>query len=119
MRVWGMVILGAGAALAVFLGWHQIWTVLRAARTLDLFGWLCGVAGLALLVGRRRRDGGRRLVLGLILAALGLALMGVPTDSRGFLVGVRVGYAGSLLAVLPHSWRVHRTERQTPAGTKA
>lgn len=109
MRVMGLGILGIGAVLAALFGWHDIWHILRAARGLALIGWLVGMVGLALLVGRRKTQSQGRLALGLVLAALGLALMAVPSDARGLLTGLRVGYAGSLLAVLPHSWRLYRT----------
>lgn len=109
MRFAGLAILAAGALLAAVLGWHHIWHVLRNGRGLALTGWIVGMAGIALMVGRRRHQGPRRLALGLVLAALGLALMAVPSDSRGLLSGVRVGYAGSLLAVLPHCIRQYRS----------
>ncbi|MDA8204895.1 MAG: hypothetical protein M0Z36_02430 [Thermaerobacter sp.] len=108
MRMLSVGILGLGALLAACLGWHDIWHVLRQARGLALTGWFIGMAGLALMVGRRRHHSFGRLALGLALAALGLALLAIPNDSRGLLTGLRVGYAGSLLAVLPHSWRLYR-----------
>jgi MFS family permease len=118
MRIVGLVILGLGSVAAAVLGWHQIWHVLREGRTLALAGWIIGLVGLGLMVGRRRQQSVRRLELGMVLAALGLALMAVPTDSRGLWAGLRVGYAGSVLAVLPHCWRLYRKRAARPLGPK-
>lgn len=103
-------ILALGAFLAAVLGWQHIWHILRDARTLALIGWLVGLVGLMLLIGRRHQQSARRMAVGLLLSSLGLALMSVPMDARGLLTGIRVGYAGSLLAVLPHAWRIWRAE---------
>lgn len=109
MRQVATGILALGAVLSAILGWQQIWHVLREARELALVGWLIGMMGLALLIGRRKNQTVRRMAWGAVLAALGLALMSVPTDARGLLTGIRVGYAGSLLAVLPHCWRLYHS----------
>lgn len=116
MRGVGLAILGLGAALIAVLGWQQIWHVLREARVLAMGGWGLGLIGLGLMVGKRRGQSVRRLALGMVLAALGLGLMAVPTDSRGLLAGLRVGYAGSLLAVIPHCWRLYRARRSQNQG---
>lgn len=110
MRHVAVGVLALGALLAAVFGWQHIWHILRDARTLALIGWLVGLVGLALLIGRRRQQSAVRMAIGLLLASLGLALMSVPLDARGLLTGIRVGYAGSLLAVLPHAWRIWRPE---------
>lgn len=109
MRYIGLGILAVGALLATVLGWEHIWHVLREGRGLSLVGWMVGLVGLALLAGRRRQQGIRRMQAGLLLAAAGLALMAVPVDVRGLFAGVRVGYAGSLLALMPHTIRIYRS----------
>ena len=118
MRFVGLGILAAGAILAAVLGWEHIWHVLRQARSLAFAGWIVGMVGLALLAGRRRQQSQRRMEIGLVLAALGLALMTVPADSRALYVGVRVGYAGSLIAIMPHTIRLYRSKvRRTDSGS--
>lgn len=115
MRFVGVGVLAVGAILAAVLGWEHIWHVLRQARWLAFCGWLLGMAGLALLIGRRKHGSRRRLTAGLVLAAVGLALMAVPSDSQGLLAGLRVGYAGCLLAVMPHCIRMYRAKGRRAA----
>jgi peptidoglycan/LPS O-acetylase OafA/YrhL len=119
MKSLALIILAAAAVLVVILGGNQILDQLRAGRTLALVGWLIGLAGLALIIGRRRGQTARRLTAGLTLAALGLALMAIPTDSRGLLLGIRVGYAGCLLVSLPHAWRLYRESRRRSGITES
>lgn len=64
--------------------------------------------GLALLVGRRKSGVKLRYGLGVVLAASGLALLAVAHDGQGILTGLRLGYGGALVAVLPHSYRTYR-----------
>lgn len=73
-----------------------------------LAGWLIGMMGLALLVGRRKGGAKLRYGLGVVLAATGMALLAVAHDGQGILTGLRLGYGGALLAVLPHSYRLYR-----------
>ncbi len=108
MRVWGLGILAIGALIAILQGWHHLWPLFHQAAGLALVGWLSGMAGLGLLVGRRKAQGRLRVGLGTMLAALGLALLAVPQDGQGLLTGLRLGYGGALLAILPHVWRIHR-----------
>lgn len=108
MRNMGIVILALAGILAAVTGWLHLWPLFRGAAWLAWIGWLCGMAGLGLLAGRRRRQGPVRFVVGLVFSALGLALLSVPSDGRGLFTGLSVGYAGALLAVLPHSWRLYR-----------
>jgi hypothetical protein len=108
MRNLGIVILAlAGIVLAV-AGWLHLWPLFRSAAWLAWIGWLFGILGVGLLAGRRRRQGSGRFVAGLIAAAVGLALLSVPSDGRGLFTGLQVGYAGALLAIVPHSWRLYR-----------
>ena len=115
MRLAGLGILAAGAVVIALMGWHHIWHLLKDGRGLALSGWAIGMAGLALIVGRRS-DSVRRLSVGLIFSALGLALMAVPTDVHGILAGLRVGYAGAVIAVLPHCVRLYRRARLRDGG---
>ena len=110
MRNLGIVILVLAGVVAAVAGWLHLWPLFRNAAWVAWSGWLSGLAGIGLLAGRRRRQGPGRFVLGLIFAALGLALLSVPSDGRGLFTGLRVGYAGALLAILPHSWRLYRQQ---------
>ncbi|NMP23915.1 hypothetical protein [Sulfobacillus harzensis] len=109
MRIWGLGILAIGALVAIVEGWSHLWPLLHQARGLALTGWILGLVGLALLVGRRKRGAKFRYALGLTLAAVGMALLAVPHDGQGLLTGLRLGYGGALLAVLPHSFRAYRS----------
>ncbi|MCY0878624.1 MAG: hypothetical protein OWU84_06775 [Firmicutes bacterium] len=103
-----MAILGVGALVLSVLGWHHLAHLLRQSLAVALAGWLLGMGGLALMVGRRKRQPRGRLAVGLVLAALGLALLAVPRDGQGVLTGIRIGLAGSVVAVMPHVWRLYR-----------
>lgn len=109
MRTWGLSLLTVAAVLLAWMGWHHLWPLLRHAASVALWGWMSGMAGIACLVGRRKVGGRWRFPLGLVLTALGLALLAVPEDGQGLLTGLRVGYVGAWLAVAPHSIRLYRS----------
>lgn len=108
MRIWGLGILAVGAVVAVIEGWTHLWPLFHQAGPMAFAGWIMGLGGLALLVGRRRRRWRLRYGLGVVMAALGMAFLAIPHDGQGLLTGLRLGYGGALLAVLPHSFRVYR-----------
>jgi hypothetical protein len=103
-----LAILGMGAVAFSILGWDHLAHLLRQALALALLGWVLGMLGLALMVGRRKRQPRGRLTGGILLSALGLALLAVPHDGQGLLTGLRIGFAGSVVAVIPHVWRIYR-----------
>lgn len=116
MRVWSLAVLGLGGIIVAISGWNHLWPLFHRAGGLALVGWLLGMLGLALLVGRRKSSGPWRFGLGVICSALGMALLAVPHDGQGLLTGLRVGYGGALLAVLPHSFRLYRAAHSPREG---
>lgn len=109
MRIVALAILGAAAGISAILGWEHLWSMLRQAAGFALGGWLLGMLGVALLAGRRKQQSPKRMAAGLVLAAIGLAVLAMPHDGQGLLTGLRVGYAGCLVAVMPHTFRLYRS----------
>ncbi|MDA8195249.1 MAG: hypothetical protein M0Z53_14850 [Thermaerobacter sp.] len=108
-HVVGVALLTGFAVFGMVVGWAHLAGNFRQAAPLLFLGWVTGLAGLALLTGAPRV--GPVFRAGLVLAAVGLALLWVPTDGQGIMTGLRVGYAGALLAAAPRLVRVLRTAR--------
>lgn len=114
MRRVAFLLVAVVAVAMVVLGWEHLFPRLREASGLAFGGWALGLVGMGLLIGQRPRPA-VRIVSGLILASVGLALMAMATDGQGILTGLRVGYVGALLAVMPHVWRqLRRQEMGVP-----
>lgn len=101
------------ALVGVITGWSHLWALMRQASGLMFGGWLLGMLGVLLLATAPRR--GRAFRVGLILSALGLATLWVPQDGQGVMTGLRVGFGGALLALMP---RVMGVWRQRPLASK-